>query len=223
MKYFVISDIHGCLETFKRLVGRRPKGHEVMVLGDLVDRGPDSRGVIDFIRKRGYRTVKGNHDHMMHMFLVGNPLSCYGATTWDSNGSLQTFWSYRRDNQTRKDQEMLTMVKDARWLEALPTFIEENGILFSHTGHGKMQDDFDAVWSRLTIFPDDGLFRVFGHTPAKEPILTARYAMVDTGCAYRSNGFGRLTGMVLDSSRPHESTFIHEAFSEPATPKDKDL
>src|SRR3954452_10553358 len=69
---FVIPDIHGCSRTFRRLVSeviRLQAGDELYLLGDMIDRGPDSKGVLDFIfqmRHEGFtvKGVKGNHEEM---------------------------------------------------------------------------------------------------------------------------------------------------------------
>ena len=72
MRRFAISDIHGCIKTFKTLVDRIEFSKEdtLYLLGDYIDRGPDSKGVIDHIWKiqeEGYRVhcLRGNHEQML--------------------------------------------------------------------------------------------------------------------------------------------------------------
>jgi len=64
MSTFVIGDVHGCVEELDELLGLiGPKGrHRVVFVGDLVDRGPDSAGVVRRVRELGYECVLGNHD-----------------------------------------------------------------------------------------------------------------------------------------------------------------
>ena len=70
---FVIPDVHGCATTLRRLVIGQlglTRGDRLYLLGDLVDRGPDSKGVLDFLldlRRRGYSVaaVRGNHEEML--------------------------------------------------------------------------------------------------------------------------------------------------------------
>jgi len=71
MKKYVISDIHGCAKTFKALVDRISfsREDELYLLGDYIDRGPDSKGVIDHIwdlLETGYTVhcLTGNHEQM---------------------------------------------------------------------------------------------------------------------------------------------------------------
>ncbi len=86
----------------------------------------------------------------------------------------------------------------------LPTYIihpDFPNILLSHTGHGMYHKRMLAVWCRDWVFPQDKYFRVFGHTQAKDPVMTEHYAMIDTGCAYKSRGMGVLTALVLHGGK----------------------
>ncbi len=73
MRRFAISDIHGCLETFRQMVEnqlRLKPDDQLYILGDCVDRGPSSKGVLDYIMQldaSGYQVycIKGNHEEMM--------------------------------------------------------------------------------------------------------------------------------------------------------------
>ena len=72
MKKYAISDIHCCLETFKKLLQKikYSKQDELYILGDLIDRGPSSKGVIDYIfelKAQGFKVecTRGNHEQMM--------------------------------------------------------------------------------------------------------------------------------------------------------------
>lgn len=65
MRTIVIGDPHGCLEELKELLELckyRPSVDEVVIAGDLVDRGPYSRGVVEYARISGFKAVLGNHD-----------------------------------------------------------------------------------------------------------------------------------------------------------------
>ena len=72
-RIIAIGDIHGCINTFQKLVLEAiqiRKSDTIYCIGDYIDRGPDSKGVIDFImdlRKKGYaiRTLRGNHEQLM--------------------------------------------------------------------------------------------------------------------------------------------------------------
>ena len=72
MKQYAIGDIHGCSKTFKELLDKIGliEGDELYLLGDYIDRGPDSKGVIDTIfelREKGFKVIclRGNHESML--------------------------------------------------------------------------------------------------------------------------------------------------------------
>jgi serine/threonine protein phosphatase 1 len=209
----LVSDVHGCYHTLMRLLAKCPQDHEVVLLGDLVDRGPYSAQVVDWAIKNSIRCVKGNHDHMMADSILRNGRD-YDPGVWTMNGALETLRSYDDKSKIRTH---------AQWIDSLPVYIKEGKLLLSHTGHGTAQYEFDAVWSRSFSFPDDGYFRVFGHTPSKRPIIEANWIKIDTGAAYKSHGLGILTALVIDPSSPSEHYFLREDYNEPIPERDKDL
>jgi serine/threonine protein phosphatase 1 len=184
-KLAVISDIHGCYETLMKLIKKIPPGYEIVFCGDLIDRGPNSKGVVEYAINNNIRTVLGNHEHLM-LFHHDQRDGYSERHIWLYNGGLHAIHSFGG------------FIPSAvlRWTDGLPTSIIEGKVLISHTGHGLNNNEFDAVWCRDTSFPDDGYFRIFGHTQARDPIITKTYAMIDTGCAYKSRGLGRLTAFL---------------------------
>lgn len=200
----IITDIHGCYKTLMALVAKLPADADIVLLGDLVDRGPDSKGVIEWAMKHAHAVALGNHEHMMLDFLdnvIPAGESQYDQGIWMMNGGSDCMRSF---NGAVPEQV-------TAWLRSLPThFIHPSyrRFLLSHTGHGLSPNAFDAVWNRDWSFPDDGYFRVFGHTQDKNPVITDTYAMIDTGCAYKHRGLGMLTALVLHSNR--KSEFIQQ-------------
>ena len=99
MKCYVIGDVHGCLPELASLVESLPleRGDTVVFLGDYIDRGPDSKGVIDYLlelRKRGEQTtvfLRGNHEDMMLSFMA---LSGHHGDAFLLNGGVATLASY---------------------------------------------------------------------------------------------------------------------------------
>jgi serine/threonine protein phosphatase 1 len=98
MRTLAIGDIHGCLNPFDDLLGWvKPAADDVVVLlGDYVDRGPDSRGVLDRVialRRAGTKLVclRGNHEIMMLTARRGDRSD---VKVWLSVGGLQTLGSY---------------------------------------------------------------------------------------------------------------------------------
>lgn len=73
MRTIVIGDVHGCLEELEALLRACAvtASDQVVLVGDLVAKGPDSVGVIQFVRERGFEAVLGNHD--AHLLRVRHP------------------------------------------------------------------------------------------------------------------------------------------------------
>jgi|GEM_PF-3529952 len=74
-RYLVIGDVHGCLDSLKDLLARNPDGRQVVFVGDLTDRGPDSVGVLrlvmQLVREGSAIAVRGNHDDKLARMLGG--------------------------------------------------------------------------------------------------------------------------------------------------------
>ncbi len=68
-KYFFIGDIHGCADELAELLLLIPKGpnDEIICVGDLINKGPDSNRVLDLLRAAGAQSVLGNHDNLVKM------------------------------------------------------------------------------------------------------------------------------------------------------------
>lgn len=192
---FAIGDIHGRLDLLERAadaitayLGERQAAGRIICLGDYVDRGPDSKGVIEFLmraqRDGACTCLKGNHEEMMLEGLEGR-----GLGMWLGNGGAATLASYGDDAvpQAHKD-----------WLAGLPTVAELDGRLFVHAGFFpgvalEDQDDEAVMWirDRFLLAEDDFAgwpHIVHGHTPVHpwkpdpaEPELLGWRTNLDTG------------------------------------------
>jgi len=210
---YAISDIHGCAKTFQHLVKevlQLKPADELFLLGDYIDRGPDSKGVIDFIlelKRAGFkvRALSGNHEAMMLEALEDTE----SLRHWNLNGGRQTLASFG-----------LTAIRDipqSYWafLLNLEYYIELEDYLLVHAGFNfKAEDPFTDTDSMLWIrnFPVDqavlGNRRiVHGHTPtpvqkiAQSIADKAQVINIDGGCVYtdRMPGLGFLTAINLDT------------------------
>lgn len=183
----VISDIHGCYDTLIELLNLCPKG-DIIFAGDLVDRGPDSRKVIDYAIKHNIQCVLGNHDDMMIDWVKGKGI--YKDGIWLMNGGITTL-----NNYSKRGVITDTMRKHADWLDTLPLTITVGDYLISHTGHVS-GDRFQDLWYRGE--PSyNSKYIIFGHTPHEKPNVQKKWACIDTGCAYKNKG--HLTAMILPS------------------------
>lgn len=244
-----LSDLHGCFNTMVRLLNAAPKPFQLILLGDLIDRGPSSRKVVEFAMANAIPTVMGNHESLALAFYQRNArcANMYDHGVWLDNGGKNTIPNWptldKRNRSTpaayqryNRDQYLGGRVPDEvlDWMEGLPAYLypstqmDANGrrLLASHTGYGLEADNghwFTALWGRHGLdappFPDDGLFRCYGHTPRKAAEITDQYAMIDTGCAYTSKRGerGHLTGMMWPSKalivQPYDETPVKAAFT----------
>lgn len=215
---YAIGDIHGEDEKLARLheyifddaafLGVTP---EIIHLGDLIDRGPDSRGVVARImrlhEKGAAATLKGNHEEMM--LSAFDTYSASARQSWAHNGGEETIASYERVHGVRTDWRDTIDSEHVDWLRALPAMIRRETFVFVHAGIDpwRFPNDSDEVklWTRARVFfesedwperPElEGLTVIHGHTPTDDfrPEIGPRRINVDTGVCYG----GPLTSVVL--------------------------
>ena len=187
-RLLAVGDIHGCLHQLETLMGQiKPTASDqVVFLGDYVDRGPNSRGVIDYLiafGKRFPKTVflKGNHEEMFLDFIAGrNQLLYY------TNGGESTLANYLDGSRLRIPQSHLD------FLEVLRLYHETERHIFVHAGLRpglplKAQNPKDLLWIReefLQSTYDWGKTVVFGHTPQSGILLQPKRIGLDTGAVY---------------------------------------
>lgn len=199
-RLLAVGDIHGCREELAVLLAalRPGEGDTVVFIGDYIDRGPDSRGVIEELMALraggGCRTVflKGNHEDMFLAYL-GFP-GRYGDASL-LNGAGATLRSYGLDERMPA-REVVTALPPAH-LEFLRGDLvmsfRAEGYLFVHAGvrpdlaWGEQSEE-DLLWIRegFLLHPHRlGETVVFGHTPVREVLFDLPYKLgIDTGLVY---------------------------------------
>ncbi len=190
---YVIGDIHGCLRPLQRLLEKiAPQpGDEVVFIGDYIDRGPQSREVVEHLLGLSYRCVflLGNHEKMLLDYLDGKDEGLFLA-----NGGLATIQSYGGHVANIPPAHL-------RFFRDLRLMYETAHYLFVHAGVRPMvslenQTVDDLVWIRQEFFQFIGRFSklvVFGHTPLRQVLLAPDRIGIDTGCVYG----GKLTCLRL--------------------------
>jgi serine/threonine protein phosphatase 1 len=219
-RFYVIGDVHGRVDLLDEVlykiavdrVAHPSKEHAVVCVGDYVDRGPNSREVIDRLIAcvRSQRTVllKGNHEAYVLHFL-DNPSI---LSEWRLYGGLQTLVSYGLKPSLNPDpQEQRELARELKsvlpenhkaLLEAMPATLVSGDFYFVHAGVRpgvplNDQQEQDLLWIRddfLCCEDDHGKIIVHGHTPVNEIDIRHNRINIDTG-AYAT---GRLACLIID-------------------------
>ncbi len=200
-RIFAVGDIHGRLRLLDELLAALPldwSRDKLVFLGDYIDRGPDSKGVIErllSLEESGLDTVflKGNHEIMLRDYLEGR-----NKERFLLNGGKATLRSYALPGQAPGDVSLPQSHLD--FMGRLRLYFETNDTIFVHAGLKpgvplKDQGPEDLLWIREEFFSsgfDWGKTIVFGHTPFEEPFREGRLIGLDTGAGYG----GRLTCLV---------------------------
>lgn len=212
----VVSDIHGCAKTFKRLIVEvvcLKKSDTLYMLGDMIDRGPDSKGVIDTIlelQSSGYdvRPIRGNHEQML-LSSINAPLY-KDQVLWLANGGCATMESYG----VTEPEELGELIK---FLEALPLYLTTDSHVFVHAGLDfRLNDPFSGevamLWKRSGGINEAKLnskVLVTGHTPLTlskiRSSLSTSHIRLDNGCVQGGavRGVGNLVALELKNSVLH--------------------
>ncbi len=211
---WVIGDIHGCLDELEELLDLIPGKDPLLFIGDYIDRGPASAGVVDRVIEEEHRSVflKGNHEDMMLAY-YRDPESREGlAWTFWGNGGPATLRSY---GLTEEDPYESYPKRHRDFYENLGLYYEDDECIAVHAGvrvgRGKdasaavaEQDPEDLIWIREEWIRNehrwDGKRVFYGHTPSRyvlgtaaqdDPIVGQKSVGLDTGCVFG----GSLTAM----------------------------
>jgi serine/threonine protein phosphatase 1 len=201
---YAIADIHGCDEELRQLLRLLPLNRDsrVIFLGDYIDRGPNSRGVVEtIIELQEYCNVVcllGNHELMLREFLDGSDPRLSARFIYNGGGA--TLASYSND-----DGVFVIPEEHVEFYEKLEYFHIEGDHCFVHAGlpvdvhainleeHGE-----EMVWMRRRPGMPEPAFSkivVHGHTPVPDVEINPRRINLDTSCVY-----GRcLTAMEINS------------------------
>jgi serine/threonine protein phosphatase 1 len=221
-RIYALGDIHGRLDLLDRAASVVTRDVEelgpaalTVTVGDYIDRGPDSCGVLDRLIHNPFPTplvaLKGNHEDMLAAFLA-DPAA---GPHWAANGGLATLRSYGVPvlgtwmadfARVRKELRAALPPAHATFLRALKSSFCCGDYFFCHAGVRPgvplaRQSEEDLLWIRddfLASTQDFGKIVVHGHTPVAEPEVRANRIGIDTG-AYFS---GQLTCVALGEGSP---------------------
>lgn len=222
LRLYAIGDVHGradlldaCLAGIEADAARHPdRRARIVFLGDLIDRGPDSRAVLDRVLALRAQdravALSGNHEAML-LDAMDEPAA---LAPWSRNGGVETLRSYGISVPGRLDgaaaAELVAAMREAipeahrRVLRELGTTWRCGDYLLVHAGirpgiPAEAQDRHDLLWIRepfLGSRADHGAVVVHGHTPVPAIDVRPNRINIDTG-AYAT---GRLTCLVLEGA-----------------------
>ena len=229
MRIYAIGDIHGHLQLLHQAhaliaadLSRHPGKAAVVHVGDLLDRGPDSRGVVDYLMQgraegRPWIVLCGNHDRFLPRFAARpdwiDPGLASGQHWLDHPGlgAAETLASYgvlETADHARAHAQVLERVPQAHlhWLAALPLWHLTPQALFVHAGIRpgvdlSRQTEHDLVWIRRSFLDsgsDHGVLVVHGHSPVDRVTHFGNRLAIDTGAAYG----GPLSAVVIEGGQP---------------------
>ncbi len=206
MGLIAIGDIHGCARSLDALIEKlQPSAADHLVfVGDYVDRGPDSCGVIERLLELSTQVecsfLRGNHESLMLEYLSGKDTGL-----WWVNGGTATMESYSRHGIPPKIPD-----SHKRFLNETLLYLDTPDFFFVHAGLkpnlsikkniARISEE-TMLWERSHLQARSVKWEkpvVFGHTPQPKPIDRDRMIGIDTGCVYYGyEGFGRLTAVRL--------------------------
>lgn len=223
-RIYAVGDVHGRLDLLGPLlhdiaedaIASPPTQRPLLImLGDYVDRGPASKGVVDLIlqmkawAKFEVRALKGNHEEALLQFLVEPTF----GSAWFDHGGAATLASYGVQPPAQRTDPAAWQAASEAFAAALPAehkafyeglelMVTVGDYAFVHAGVRPgvplaEQAERDLLWIRQEFLADRGRFEkviVHGHTPMEQPQLTPARLGVDTG-AYAT---GVLTAVRLD-------------------------
>lgn len=211
----VISDVHGFYEPLMRLVEQLPKDDKIVFAGDMIDRGPQSCQVLDYIIENGHDAIKGNHEYMFY--------------TAPKDGGVDRIWSAHGKkvclDSFNGDEEKIARYRE--WARNLPLYIEykdcvdDKGrpLVVSHTGINYLWDKADpqaednSYFSHCILWENDwwsikkdrkkhDFFNIFGHSPQQNgPTKQKGFACIDGGSFIKKEGYNRLIAMQYPSMK----------------------
>jgi serine/threonine protein phosphatase 1 len=226
IKQWVIPDIHGCAKTLKQLIEfqiQPEKTDELYFLGDYIDRGPDSKGVIDYLislKKQGYKTrfLKGNHESYFLKALKHNSpkkkklfLSKKNKfkKRWYAHGGKKCMKSFGVKKLGDIPQKYVKWIKKLEHYIVLPQHILVHaGLNFNHDD--PFEDKHDMVWTRsfeIDPLKIDHKVLIHGHVPVSIDSIQRSVKNKETLSIDLDNGvykkrrseYGKLVALELNS------------------------
>lgn len=213
VRRIIIGDIHGHYRGLMGLLDllTLQPSDRLYFLGDLIDRGPDSAQVMDWVKNSGHTCLLGNHEHLMLMAFPNGEPDYPAMQSWIHCGGQPTLDSY----------ENLDAIKaDVAWLATLPTHLDLGDLWLVHAGLNprlplEAQTEHEFCWIRKDFYKakqpyfTDKLI-ITGHTitftlPGIKPGQVAQgpgWINIETGAYHPDSGW--LTALDIDQDQVHQ-------------------
>jgi len=211
-RLFAISDIHGCYKPFYELVVntvKLKKSDHLILLGDYIDRGDQSKEVIDFIldlHKTGFNItpLAGNHEVMLTDAYYHPAL----LPVWLMNNGFSTLLSFEIEDVEEIDDHYLEFFTTLEYFKVIDNFI------FVHAGFDDLavnpfSDKHSMIWECSLSYKNPILSQktiIHGHRPKTISYVKnlirekSKVIPVDTGCIYENRqGYGNLSALEVNS------------------------
>ena len=219
---WIIPDIHGCVKTLKYMIEENiqlSKDDSLYFLGDYIDRGPDSKGVLDYImnlQQNGYvvHYLMGNHEKYcidaweqdQHRWFCRS----IAEKEWEKHGGFKTLKSFGVKRPRNIDERYINWMKNAEY------YIELDNYILVHAGMNfNIINPFDDIMSMIWIrdfkvekskIGEKAL--IHGHVPVDISLISIflesesyGFIVLDNGVYFNKSGFGNLTALELNTKK----------------------
>lgn len=222
-RIYAVGDVHGRLDLFSDIVRRirsdaehlPPRRTRLILIGDVVDRGPDSRALVEHLCVHAgdpnLIVLRGNHEQMMLNAVAGDMQSLTAWLRFGGDATLRS-WNFSDEELALDPSELAHVLKDRfpkavlSWIRQLPFSYKSGDFFFAHAGISPgvpldEQEPGSLMWigdEFLSFEGDHPAVIVHGHTIVETgPDIRRNRIALDTG-AYRTN---RLSAVCFEGSR----------------------
>lgn len=208
MNYFIVGDIHGCVNTLKKVLKNwNPKDEQLIFVGDYINKGKHSKEVVQLVRKlqNDYPEticIQGNHEYQMAKYILQNTPKHQMKDNYKN-----TIEHYDLRNK---------FASDAQWMHELPMFYENNVIYVTHAGVnflGFRKFHKDSIWSVLRFrgkLKRMNKLQVIGHTPTDigKPIYMKQYNTLNIDAG--AGNHDALAAVVINTNGKLQRTYVEK-------------
>lgn len=198
---WAIGDLHGCLKALDKLIQKISPNYDdtIIFLGDYIDRGPDSNGVVNYLLQLSKQVncvfLRGNHEQMLIDVVDGGD----DTYLWLINGAQATWRSYGNFELLKISDEHMKFYRSTKYYHIIDNYLFVHGGVRPNIPIEK-QDVRDLIWIREEFISKRHNLNyvvIFGHTPFEDIFIGEDKIGLDTGCVYG----GKLTAYNITLSK----------------------